>query len=334
MPDDSQPVESRNVLRLLHGASIAIFSQDTDLRYRWLENPPATWNAGADVRGRTDGDLLPAGAAATAVAVKREVLSTGRPHWAEFAVERNRARQHFELYVEAERDQAGAVSGVIGLALDVTERRKRVAALEAVVRQASHRSKNLLAILQSLAVQTARSAASTQDFIEQYRGRIQSISRSQDIALGPAAHGASLSDLIAAQVEPYVADAADRITFEGGDCELTGNATLHIGLALSELTVAAANSGALSLSDGRILITAERVIDAAVDPARTCLRLEWSERAGRPVPPPQGFTLQLLERLIPSALDGHSALTSTDDGIRYVLTVAPSQFQSKATPKG
>jgi two-component sensor histidine kinase len=326
MSDESAQLALAEILSLLRGAGATVFSQDTELRYRWLENPPKSWVTPTEIRGKTDLDLLPTGAAATVVAAKRAVLSTGRPQWAEFVVEKDRARQDFELYIEVEKDSAGAALGLVGLAFDVTDRRKRVEALEAIVRQYSHRSKNLLAVLQSLAVQTARAASSTEDFIDQFRGRIQSISRSQDIALGPSAHGAGLSELIAAQVEPYVADAASRIALKGTDCGLTGNAALHIGLALSELTIRAANDGALAGPDGTIAITAERVTDSEIDPDATCLRLTWREHAGRPLPLAEGFTRQLLERLIPSALGGHSALTSSDDGLSYVLTVGPGEF--------
>jgi two-component sensor histidine kinase len=327
MSDAAPPVALAEMLRLLRGASVTIFSQDSHLRYRWLQNPPATWSAATVVRGRTDSDFLPAGAAAAATAAKREVLLTGRPHWAEFVVEASHSRQYFELYVEPERDAAGVVSGVIGLALDVTERRKRVAALEAIVRQAAHRSKNLLAILQSIAVQTAREASSTNDFIEKYRSRIQSISRSQDIALGPSSHGTRLPDLVAAQVEPYVTNAAKRVEFEGEDCELTANAALHIGLALSELAVLAVNKGALSGADGGITITAEKAVDPTIDAALPSLRVVWREHASQKAALPEGFTLQLLERLIPSALSGHSELTVDERGLRYALVVGPGEFQ-------
>jgi two-component sensor histidine kinase len=326
MSDAAPPVALAEMLHLLRGASVTVFNQDKHLRYRWLQNPPATWGA-AEAQGKSDSEILPAGAAAAATAAKREVLSTGRPHWAEFVVEANYARQYFELYVEPERDSSGAVTGVIGLALDVTERRKRVAALEAIVRQAAHRSKNLLAILQSIAVQTAREASSTGDFIDKYRARIQSISRSQDIALGPSTHGARLPDLVAAQVEPYVANAAKRVEYEGADCELTANAALHIGLALSELAVLSVNRGALSGTDGGIAISAELAVDPAIDPSAPSLRVVWREHAGRKATLPEGFTLQLLERLIPSALSGRSELTTGEGGLRYVLTVGPSEFQ-------
>ncbi len=320
------PVHLEGILRLLRGASVAVFSQDANLKYRWLQPPPKSWLVADEIGGKTDGDIFPAGAAAAVVAAKREVLTTGQPCWTEFSVDRDRRRQSFELYAEAERDEVGAIVGVVGLLVDVTERRKRLAALEAIVRQSSHRSKNLLAILQSLAVQTARAAHSTEDFIEQYRGRIQSVSRSQDLALRVGSQEVRLSHLIAIQVEPYVADKADKVRFEGDDCDLTTNAALHVGLALFELTVSAADRGLLLDGDAKISITVERVRDAALDAADASLRVRWVESGAGPASL-QGFTQQLLERLIPSALGGRGTLSSTDEGISYELTIAPGEFR-------
>jgi two-component sensor histidine kinase len=326
MPDKPTSVE-KSVLRLLRAASIGYFSQDASLKYRWLENPPATWAGAGDIQGKTDDDLLPAGAASVATAAKREVLATGQPRWTEFAVERDWARQYFELFVEAERDDAGEIRGVAGLLLDVTQRRKRLATLEAIIRQSSHRSKNLLAVLQGLAVQTARTAASTEEFIEQYRGRIQSVSRSQDLVLGTSSQDVRLSRLIAAQVEPYVTDAERQLRFQVSDCDLTANAALHVGLALAELAVAAASGGALSKDGGWVSINAEEVDEPRVGAANPCLRLRWAEHGGRSGDLPQGFAQQLLERLIPSALGGRGALSSTEGGPCYELLIASSEFR-------
>jgi two-component sensor histidine kinase len=144
--------------------------------------------------------------------------------------------------------------------------------------------------------------------------------------MGAASKGARLSELVAAQVEPHVADAQSRIALEGDECELTANAALHIGLALSELTIAAAGAGVLARSEGHVNITAERAVDPAIDPSRPSLRLTWVECGNRPSPLPEGFSRQLLERLVPSALSGHASLESTDEGLRFVLTVGPDEF--------
>ena len=327
MPERTIPVGANSVLRLMRGASIAHFSQDANLKYRWLENPPKTWSAAGGVERKTDADLLPASAASVAIAAKTEVLTTGQPRWAEFAVEKEWARQYFELYVEAERDEAGGIIGVVGLLLDVTQRRKRLAVLEAIVRQSSHRTKNLLAVLQSLAVQTARATTSTADFIEQYRGRIQSVSRSQDLVFTTSAQDVRLSSLIGAQVEPYVTDPESQIRLEGEDYELTANAALHVGLALSELAVSAANGGVLSSDGGRISITAERVDDPSGDAAGFCLRLVWAQHGSKSAKVLDGFAQQLLERLIPAALGGRGVLSSTEEGPRYELVLSSSEFK-------
>jgi two-component sensor histidine kinase len=267
------------MLRLLGHAGVTVFSQDVDLRYRWIEGPPRSWTA-SDVVGKTDAEVLPPTAAAVAVVVKSEALSSGRPQWADLVVESNGAAEYFDLFVEPELDVAGAIVGVVGLALNVSDRRKQAETLEAVARDLSHRTKNLLAVIQSLATQTARAASSPEAFIDEFRGRIQSISRSQDLSIGAKHRGARLAELIETQVVPYVVDPAPRIDFKGVDCQLTPNAALHVGLALYELCIAAVRSGALSTAAGKVLITAELI---AADPPETRqrLRMTWREGEGR-----------------------------------------------------
>ena len=50
----------------------------------------------------------------------------------------------------------GAVQGVITTAVEMTEQKRREQTLRTLLREVSHRSKNLLAIIQSIATQTGR----------------------------------------------------------------------------------------------------------------------------------------------------------------------------------
>jgi two-component sensor histidine kinase len=312
------------ILQLLGHAGVTVFSQDVALRYRWIESPPNSWKA-TDVAGKSDADILPPTAAAVAVAAKREALSSGRPQWADLVVEGDGAPCYFDLFVEPTRDEQGVVSGIIGLALDVSDRRKQAATLEAVARDLSHRSKNLLAVIQSLATQTARAASSPEAFIEEFRGRIQSISRSQDLSIGAKHRGARLAELVETQVVPYVVDPSRRIDFKGIDCLLTANAALHVGLALYELCIAAVRSGALSTPGGKVLVTAELI---AADPPETGrrLRMTWCESDGPRGEDADGFGKVLLERIVPQSVGGRAALVNTNEGRRYELTISPAEF--------
>ena len=61
---------------------------------------------------------------------------------------------------------------MIGAAIDVTSRKEDEAHLRLVMRELTHRSKNLLAVIQAMARQTARRSASLDDFQEQFQGRL------------------------------------------------------------------------------------------------------------------------------------------------------------------
>jgi two-component sensor histidine kinase len=311
------------VLRLLGHAAVTVFSQDTNLRYRWIQGPPRSWKA-SDILGKSDAEVLPPTAAAVSVSAKREALSSGRPQWADLVIENNGTADYFDLFVEPELDAAGATIGIVGLALNVSDRRKQAETLEAVARDLSHRSKNLLAVIQSLATQTARAASSPEAFIEEFRGRIQSISRSQDLSIGAKHRGARLAELVETQVVPYVVDSR-RIDFKGIDCQLTPNAALHVGLALYELCIAAVRSGALSTSDGKVLVTAE-LIDAAPPETGQRLHMMWRESDGPHGEDADGFGKVLLERIVPQSVGGRATLTDTNEGRRYELTISPGEF--------
>jgi two-component sensor histidine kinase len=304
---------------------VAAFAPDADLRYRWVENPPDGW-AAADIAGKSEVDVLPAKPAALANAVKREVLHSGRAQWTSLAVDRSEHTYHFDLYVEPDRDGAGAIVGIVGLAIDVSERNKQAATIDAVAREQAHRTKNLLAVIQSVGTQTARSTASTEDFIDAFRGRIQSISNSQDLSISPNRHGARLFELVEAQVHPYVADVERQFEFSGEDRFLTATGALHVGLAFYELCTTAVESGALSAPDGKVAIAAA-VVDGADPDRRRRLDLTWCESGGPLARKVEGFSRVLLERIVPTAVGGHATISEADGGRCYTLTIAGSEFE-------
>jgi two-component sensor histidine kinase len=321
----SAPKDPGGVLRALAHAKVVAFAQDADLRYRWIENPPPTWR-GSDIAGKSEIDVLPAKAAALATALKREVLQTERAQWAELIVETIAGSDFFDLYLEPDRDPAGAIVGIVGLAIDVTDRRKQESTMAAVAQNLSHRTKNLLAVIQSLGTQTARMTESSEEFIEQFRGRIQSISRSQDLSIGVKRHGASLSSLVESQVHPYVDDISRRIEFRGEDRYLTPNGALHVGLEFYELCVSSAQSGALSVPDGRVQITAEVAEPVEKNQSRR-LTITWNESGGPSAKDLEGFSRVLVERIVPASVGGEAAVTETDKGRCFTLSVAEAEFQ-------
>ncbi|MEF2071778.1 HWE histidine kinase domain-containing protein [Consotaella aegiceratis] len=315
---------ARKTLKALANTDLAVFAQDLDLHYSWVFNPGDSWLPG-DVVGKSDTDLLSSSAAEKAILVKEEVLRGQRPARFELAITVGSSLRWFDIRVDVDRNDSGEVLGLIGTSMEITEQKRREETLKTLLRELSHRSKNLLAIIQSLASQTARHAVTVPEFLVRFRGRIQSLSSSQDIVTDADWRGADLVSLVTMQVERYAPDGMQQIEFEGPAVYLSPTASLHVGLALHELAVNAASYGSLSVPGGRVRIRAEftetgddRVLD-----------LTWVEMNGPRVKGDRDarFGTSTLERIVPNAVGGEARLEYLPEGIRYKLLIPETQFE-------
>ncbi|SJZ82793.1 sensor histidine kinase [Consotaella salsifontis] len=312
-------------LKALANTDLAVFAQDVGLRYQWVFNGGNSWLQ-SDVTGKSDLDVLGGAAGERASAVKQEVLDRQVPARFELAVPSQRGLRWFDVRVDVDRDDDGVVVGIIGTSMEITEQKRREETLKTLLRELSHRSKNLLAIIQSLASQTARHAVTVPEFLVRFRGRIQSLASSQDIVTDADWRGADLASLIAMQVERYAPDGMQQIMFTGPDVYLTPTASLHVGLALHELAVNAASYGSLSVPGGRVAIRTALVESEGGD---IRLSLSWVETNGPRVKADRDarFGTSTLERIVPNSVGGEARLEYLPEGIRYTLLVPDSQFE-------
>ncbi|KQT82477.1 PAS domain-containing sensor histidine kinase [Aurantimonas sp. Leaf443] len=311
-------------LAALSNTDLAVFAQDSDLKYCWVFNAQNSWLAPA-VAGIRDDDILPAGAAERSNRMKAEVLSTGRPLRFELAVPLGNATRWYDIRLNVDRNDAEEVLGVIGTSIDITDQKRREETLKTLLRELSHRSKNLLAIIQSLASQTARHTVTVPEFLVRFRGRIQSLSSSQDIVTDTDWRGADLMSLVVMQVERYAPDGMEQIHLDAVDVYLSPTASLHVGLALHELAVNAASYGSLSVPGGTVTIR------AWIEPrdGEDVLLLEWREHNGPRVRTERDprFGTSTLVRIVPNAVGGEAHLEYHSDGICYRLSVPQPQFE-------
>ena len=235
---------------------ISLIYQDRSLRVVWAQNIPHSWSS-RDVTGLTDAEFLPASEAERVVFAKRAVLQAAEPQNLEIRIADGDSVHWYEISIDADKSADGDLKGLITTAIDVTDRKRREQTLRALLREVSHRSKNLLAIIQSIATQTGRYSDSIDNFLSRFRGRLQSLSSSQDLVTSSNWRGADLRELVTGQVGRYVADPARHLRMEGANPYLNPNAALHIGLALHELAVNSVSYGALSKPEGVVTISAE-----------------------------------------------------------------------------
>lgn len=311
----------RALLHALRNAGIAVLYQDRDLKTVWARNMRAPWFAGGSDSG------LPPSQAERLAAARRNVIATGNPERFEISVPGVEGVRWFEIWVDADFDADGTVQGVVTTKIEATEQKRREQTLRALLREVSHRSKNLLAIIQSIASQTGRYSDTIGDFLGRFRGRLQSLAASQDLVTSSNWRGAALRELIAGQVERYGSDPDRSLRFEGVNPFLNPNAALHIGLALHELAVNSVSYGALSQPGGFIDVAATLAGDDDEEPS---LSLVWAERI--PKNGPRGnskrFGSVALERVVPTSLNGTATLDIANGDLKYRLIVPHGNFET------
>ncbi len=318
-------------LAILSGTPISFSYQDAKLRYVWFENAPVEWAAEQAIGG-TDSDLFADGAAPGLAAAKADVIREGVSRKHELALDHPEGQRFYDIFLQPDCDESGAIVGVLSSIVDVSERRRSEAIRQTLLREVTHRSKNLLAIVMSLAAQTSRTARSTDDFLERFNGRLQSMSRSQDLVTEANWRGARLSELVATQVESFAAGGREQVTLEGRDTYLKPNAALYVGLAFHELAVNSVQAGALGSPDGRVSVSVNRLPgfnsseSKSTEPA---LALAWRESGagGIAVPDKSEFGYVLLSRLVPAAVGGAAELSTSADGLLYSLTLLRREIE-------
>ena len=305
----------------LRGSHVTVFTQDRDLRYTSISNA-LIGRSVEEILGRTDEEILPDDSAAGIIALKREALATGQPKHAEFALADGPDVRWHDLRVEPLRDEAGGIVGLTGASLDVTERKEGEAHLRLLLRELTHRSKNLLAVIQAMARQTARHAGSIDGFLKQFGARLQALAASHDLLVRESWYGASLGELVRSQLADYIDRGQGQVAFEGPDVALKPEAAQNLGLALHELAVNAAKFGALSVPGGRVSISWGSTDDA------DAIALDWHEQFGPKVKArrERGFGSMVIERNLVRALEAEVKLDFEPDGVRCHIVIPANQL--------
>ncbi len=306
----------------LRGSQVTVYTQDRELRYASISNGIAGHSV-EEILGRTDEELLSPDCGAPIIALKREVLASGQSKRGEFALTEGPGARWHDVHIEPLRDDAGSVVGLTCASVDVTERKEGEAHLRLLLRELTHRSKNLLAVIQAMARQTARHTGSIDAFLSQFAARLQGMASSHDLLVRESWYGASLGELVRSQLAAYVERGQEQIVFEGPDVALKPEAAQNLGLALHELAINAKKFGALSVPDGRVSISWGR--DGGGD--KNAVALNWLEQFGPKVKPrrKRGFGSLVIERNLARSLDAEVNLEFKPDGVRCRIVIPASQ---------
>ena len=181
--------------------------------------------------------------------------------------------------------------------------------------EVNHRAKNMLAVVQAVARQTAKSGEPG-TFVDRLSDRIAGLAASQDLLVTKEWKGVSLADLVRAQISGFSDQVGTRIVFDGPELDLTPSAAQAIGMALHELATNAYKYGSLSLAAGRVNLS----WGIAGDDQDT-FSMTWVESDGPEVVQPKsfGFGQKVIIQMVQSALNGAAEVEYHPTGLVWRL---------------
>jgi two-component sensor histidine kinase len=153
-----------------------------------------------------------------------------------------------------------------------------------LLRELQHRTQNLFAVVQSIAVRSLVEGQTLDQTKAVIAGRLRALARTHAILAGAAWEGAPLAEILRREFEDGFADCVD---IGGCDVVVNEKAAHQFALIFHELATNAIKYGALSAPQGRISIVGG--VEQASGAPRFALL--WSERGGPPAAQParKGF---------------------------------------------
>ena len=223
----------------------------------------------------------------------------------------------------------GANNELDGVLLTFVEVTNIVAAEEqqkVLTSELSHRVKNTLAVVSSIAERTLPDGEEKTDLL----GRFHALGHTHDLLSEAGWTEAGLRDVILTELAPHTAGDSANVTVNGPPVMLKPQPALLLALVFHELATNAAKYGALSAGGGRV-----EVAWAITGGGPTRLELTWAEEGGPKVDalPKRGFGTELIERGIRFELQGEAKIGAVDGGLycRIVIPANP-QYITFGTP--
>jgi two-component sensor histidine kinase len=296
------------LLSALQSAKVGVALKDTNGRYMYLSGLPTYFPPIPAVEA-SDELLFGEDWSPRIAEVQAEVMQQGEK--STFELVRSTNTQFCACQCTVQRYRLGnSKYAILMTFIDLTPERKREDTLKALLRELSHRSKNLLAIVQGIAAQTARQSESQDVFLTKFRGRLAALSSAQDLVTDSNWHGARFFELAARQFARYVDENDPRIQMTGTDLMLSPNGATHVGLALHELIVNSTSHGALSQDNGTVKVSCRQL--GTINGNPITYEIGWEEDSGENasqgarVAGEKRFGSTVLERIVPASLNGEA----------------------------
>lgn len=213
-------------------------------------------------------------------------------------------------------DDDGNVVGLMGVSIEITERKRIEERERLLAREIEHRNKNLLGVVQSVVRLTE--APTIEAFRETVAGRLAALSRVQNVLSREHSQQVDLRNLLLEELAAYNLDAADRIWLTGPSVGVGADSARPLAMAFHELATNAAKYGAFATASGTLEVNwhlhKQRNLPLAI---------EWRETGALRLVPPdnQGFGTTLIRSVVEHQLHGSLSFSWEPDGLRCLISL-------------
>ncbi|APH71745.1 sensor histidine kinase [Aquibium oceanicum] len=220
------------------------------------------------------------------------------------------------------------VSGCVVTLVDLTHRKAAEKHQMLLMRELDHRVKNTLALVQSISSRTLMNEDTLEGFQKAFNGRLQALAATHTLLSENSWTDMTVHDIVVAELAPFVPGDSPRLSLHDLDEPISPRAAIALGLIVHELATNAVKYGALTGQSGVVEVTR---VALPVD-GRSSLEIEWRERGGPQVTPPQrqGFGRTLITRSMQYSKDGGAEISFEPEGIVCRISIPGEDVAGKS----
>jgi two-component sensor histidine kinase len=223
--------------------------------------------------------------------------------------------EYLDFLVLVAAELAGSMSALQSIEKELRSARAK----ELLVRELQHRSRNLLAVVQSISERTRAASTSLNEYGRRFNGRLAALSRVQGLLSREESEAISIDELVSMELDALGVANLSHVSTGGPSVALPRHSVQMLSLALHELGTNAIKHGVLKGSGGALEIRWHLV--STEHPA---LHLAWTEHPRDDLtemvaPHRHGFGRVLLEQALPGQLGAMTRFDLRRNGLQCVI---------------